>query len=286
MKSQGGEEMGRIANMVYEDLVARGRRMKTARQWRGWIERFEKVAGVKDKYDRGDVIKYLAYCRELGVGQNSINTMLRPVKLLAQIQEWERGFPKLAMPRVKVTDIKRPELSYEEIVKMIKVGKRVLDGRRLAFLALSTTYGLRREEIVNLSKDGLIDSDSLRIETLKGGPATTHRIPCEIKRFLAGFENTDTRYMSRIFNSICYRVGVRKKRGSGYGWHSIRRRLATELITRGLPSLTVVRYMRWSDAWMKGELGMLGIYVKKEQGTIDEEVFKVHPFIEYWNGKK
>ena len=274
MKSQGGEEMGRMANIVYEDLVARGRSMKTARQWRGWIERFEGVAGVKDKYDRGDVIKYLAYCRELGVGQKSINTMLRPAKLLAQIQEWERGFPKLAMPRVKVTDIKRSELSYEEIVKMIKVGKRVLDARRLAFLALSTTYGLRREEIVNLNKDGLIGSDSLRIETLKGGPTTTHRIPCEIKRFLAGFENTDTRYMSRMFNSICYRVGVRKKRGSGYGWHSIRRRLATELITRGLSSLTVVRYMRWSDAWMKGELGMLGRYVKKEQGTIDEEVFK------------
>ncbi|MFC1906331.1 hypothetical protein ACFLV9_00640 [Chloroflexota bacterium] len=40
--------------------------------------------------------------------------------------------------------------------------------------------------------------------------------------------------------------------------------------------------MRWSDAWMKGELGMLGIYIEKEQGTIDEEVFKVYPFLEYW----
>jgi len=275
--------MSKLGELVYKDLVARGKSLKTARSWRGIMDRFQNVCGDKEGYCRADVIKYLVDCRERGIRQNSIVTMLRPVKLLWQILELGE-FPKLAMPQVKTTDVSRPILGSEEIVKMIKEGKHILDKQSLAYLALATTYGLRRGEMSKMSDKCVCGVKELRVETLKGGPVTVHKVPDEIRKHLNGFETIDDRYMSRKFNAICNRVGLRNKKG--YGWHSIRRRLATELITRGLPSLTVVRYMRWSDAWMKGELGMLGIYVKKEQGTIDEEVFKIHPFLEYWNGKK
>ncbi|GAI36646.1 unnamed protein product, partial [marine sediment metagenome] len=78
--------MAKLAEMIYNDLIARGREQDTARHWKTWTERFEQVCGVKEKYDRSDVIKFLAWEREQKFTQNSINTHLRPIKLLAQIQ--------------------------------------------------------------------------------------------------------------------------------------------------------------------------------------------------------
>ncbi|HEY82192.1 MAG TPA: site-specific integrase [Dehalococcoidia bacterium] len=276
--------MGKLAEMVYFDLVARGRKVSTAQMWKRCIERFERVAGIKDKYDRADVLAYVADLRESGLCQNSINIMLRPVKLLAQIQEWD--FPRIAMPKVRVSDVKKPTLSYDEVVEMIKKGKKVLSRKQLAYLALSTVYGLRREEMVNLDGREVRRGERLTVKTLKGGPETTHRIPGEIKRYLKGFEPAvDIREMSNEFRRICKAVGVKRK--DGYGWHSVRRCLATELEVRAGSNVSVSRFMRWSDSSMKGELAMLATYAKKDQGKIDEEMFKVHPFLEFWSdGRK
>ncbi len=271
--------MGRIAEMVYVDLVARGRSISTAKSWRRFIERFENVAGVKEEYGRADVIAYIANCRERGINQNSINTELRPVKLLAQIQGWD--FPNVPMSKVRNCDVKRPILSYDEVVGMIEKGKKVLSKRQIAYLALTTVYGLRRAEMANMSNEEVNSGETITVKTLKGGPTTTHQLPCEVRRYLKGFEPTDIRYMSKEFKSIFRKVGVKGKKG--YGWHSIRRRLATELLLRGVSSTNVVRFMRWSDAWMKGEFRMLLLYADREQSCIDEEVFRAHPFLEFWS---
>ncbi|GAH50833.1 unnamed protein product, partial [marine sediment metagenome] len=47
-------------------------------------------------------------------------------------------------------------------------------------------------------------------------------------------------------------------------------------------ALNVLRFMRWSDASTRGEFGMLTIYAKKDQGRIDEDIFKMHPFLPFW----
>jgi hypothetical protein len=148
------QEVGKMASLaekVYMDLVARGKDIETARRWRNWTARFEVCCGSKSKYERDDVIRYLSYLRERGYRQSSIDVMLRPVKLLAQVQGW--NFPRLAMPKVRDSDISRPMLSHEEVSQMIKRGKEVLSERELAYLALSTTYGMRREELGNFRQD-------------------------------------------------------------------------------------------------------------------------------------
>jgi hypothetical protein len=70
--------------------------------------------------------------------------------------------------------------------------------------------------------------------------------------------------------------------GQYYGWHSIRRALATELLMRDVSLINILRFMRWSDASLRGEFGMLVIYARRNQGEIDECVFKVHPFLASW----
>jgi hypothetical protein len=182
------------------------------------------------------------------------------------------------MPKVRDSDIRRPMLSYEEVCLIIRRGKQLLSARELAYLALSSTYGLQREE---LSRLGRIDG-KVTVGTVKGGPVTTHVVPVEIKPYLAGYERTGVRYMSFIFGRIVMKLGI-SLAGENYGWHAIRRSLATELLYRDVSLINVVRFMRWSDGSLKGEFGMLAIYGKRNQEEIDRSVFKVHPFLPIWS---
>jgi hypothetical protein len=157
-----------VGEKDYMDLMARGKDVETAKDWCRWIMKFEVCCGSKGKYERDDVIRYLCYLREKGYKQSSIEVMVKPVRLLAQIQGW--SFPRLAMPKVREGDVRRPILSNAEVYMLIKRGKEVLSDRELAYVALSTTYGLRREELGSL---GRIDG-KVTVNTVKGGPVTTH----------------------------------------------------------------------------------------------------------------
>ena len=272
--------MGELALRIKKDLLARGKTEGCAQHWQTWTERFEAMCGVKDAYCREDVIEYLAWCREQGYSQLSIETMLRPIKLLADIQGWQ--FPKLSMKKARDSEIYRPMLSKEDVAKAILVGREgALVGKELALLALSTIYGLRREEM-SAPNEPVIDVDVgiVRINTAKGGEVVNHLIPDEIREYLSEYEASSYGYTAQLYREIMCRVGVRF--GWRYGWHTIRRTLVTELLLSEISSVTVHRYMRWSDNSLKGNFGVMMMYAKKDQARIDSEIFKVHPFIKYW----
>ena len=184
-------------------------------------------------------------------------------------------------PKVKNSEISRPAFSVDEIVHIIGKAKEVCNERELAFLAAASVYGLRREEIGTLEvNDGVV-----KVDTAKGGEATFQIIPDEIKDYMKGYRACkDVRYMTRVFQSIVSKVGLEVNRG--YGWHSIRRALATELALRNVSALNILRFMRWSDAGVKGEFGMLSIYAKREQDKIDKSIYEVHPFLCAWSSSQ
>lgn len=273
--------MGELGALVYEDLVARGRKEVTAKQWRRWTIKFEELCGIKDNYDRTDVVKFLAQLRRDGNKQSSINVIIRPIKLLAQIQKWPDGFPRLAMPKVRPSDVERPFLSHDEVCGMIRRAKVVCNKRELAYLALSTTYGLRRAELASLE----ICDGKVTVDTVKGGVVTTHVIPDEIKQYISGYHSTGIPYLTLVFHRICEKVGMDELNGKAHGWHAIRRALATELMEGEVSALNIVRFMRWSDDTVKSEFGMLVIYAHRNQELIDRSVFKVHPFLPIWSEK-
>ena len=267
------------AQLVYHDLIARGRRVETARRWRSLVQRFEACCGVKDSYDRADVVKFIAELRQEGMKQNSINARLKALGLLCQIQNWDGGFPRLAMPKVKNSEISRPAFSVDEVVHIIGKAKEVCNERELAFLAAASVYGLRREEIGTLEvNDGVV-----KVHTAKGGEAIFQIMPDEIKDYMKDYRACkDVRYITRLFQSIVSKVGLEVNRG--YGWHSIRRALATELALRNVSAINILRFMRWSYASsLQGEFGMLAIYAQRNQAEIDECIFRVHPFLSAWS---
>ncbi len=269
------------AQSVYHDLIARGRKVETARRWRSIIQRFEACCDVKDSYNRADVVKFVAVLRQQGMKQNSINSKLKALRLLCQIQNWDGGFPRLAMPKVKNSEVNRPLFTTDQVVHIISRAREVCSERELSFLAAASVYGLRREEIGTLEvRDGVI-----KVNGTKGGESTFQIIPDAIKDYMKGYRAcSDVRYMTRVFQRVMSKVGLEVKRG--YGWHSIRRALATELVLRDISSLNIVRFMRWSDAGMKGEFGMLAIYARREQDKIDKSIFEVHPFLSAWSSSQ
>lgn len=267
------------ADRVYEDLVARGRRETTARRWAAIVGRFEGCCGVKDDYSRGDVVRFLVRLRADGLSQNSIKTLIQPIRLLSHVQGWKDGFPKLTMPRVRSSEVRRPVFSKDQMGFLIVRAKEVCSGRELAFLAMASTYGLRREEIGTLRVgDGVVT-----VNTVKGGEVTSHLIPDEVRELARDYRGcNDVRYLTRVFQKIVGKAGL-EVNGGRHGWHSIRRALASELLMRDVSLLNVVRFMRWSDGGLKGEFGMLAIYDRRDQAQVDKAIFEVHPFLSFWN---
>ena len=257
--------------------MARGKSVFTARQWRSKVGEFIRCCGEKDNYDRADVIKFLAQLREAGWKQSSIEVMMRPLKLLAQIQKWPEGFPRLSMRKVSSDEVNRPIMSFHEVRTFIERGREVLTDRELSVLALSTIYGLRREELCTAE----VGVDKVKINTAKGGRVVTHLVPEEIKSYIVGYTHSDIYYMTKMFHRMVGKVGISLP-GKAFGWHSIRRALVTELVARDVSLLSIIRFMRWSDATLKGEFGMVSLYTVRSQAEIDRSVFAVHPFLSAW----
>ena len=62
----------------------------------------------------------------------------------------------------------------------------------------------------------------------------------------------------------------------GYGWHSFRRSVATELKNAGIREWDIYSFMRWSTG------SILATYIQTEPKQNKEKIFKKHPFIQYW----
>jgi site-specific recombinase XerC len=129
------------------------------------VQKFEVCCGVKDSYNRADVVKFIAELREEGMKQNSINSRLKALRLLCQIQNWHGGFPRLSMPKVKNSEISRPAFRVDEVVHIIGKAKEVCNERELSFLAAASVYGLRREEIGTLE----VSDGHVKVHTAKDG---------------------------------------------------------------------------------------------------------------------
>lgn len=272
-----GKTKATLGQLVYEDLIARGKREATARQWRSMAVRFAECCGIKETYERSDVVKFLASLRAEGFRESTLAVAMRPIKLLAQIQGWD--FPHLSMPKVRESDITRPIFSFEDVSFMIRRGRQVLPARLLAYLALSTTYGLRREELCTLGDIG----QTVTVNTVKGGLVTTHLVPPEIKPYIKAYRRAEKRYMTKLFQKMVEDLGFIGL--ANYGWHSIRRALVTELVNRDVSLLNIMRFMRWSDASLRGQFNMVSVYAARKQETIDRSIFEVHPFLSVWRNE-
>ena len=260
----------------------------------------KKFLDYADNLDKETIDSYMKKLTREKKSAGTINFAFRVIRRLFAVNELDWPYSQGQAPQISERDEYKPALDPEIIKLMIEATKDGrLDDDSAYFLALSTIYGLRRGEMVEL-KSGDIDfaSGTIFISTLKNGRQRYHLIPMEIKPYLErrNFERQyDLTQVSQVFWRIINKSGLEALRTNGLklGWHSIRRSLLAGLMDNGLNPFAARVFLRWKG--VTGELamparyyastviGLKGNKVVSEEAKGDKEVFeKYHPFLKFW----
>jgi integrase len=238
-----------------------------------------------------DFRRYFLHRRDQGITERTLRKEFVQLKKLAEANSWPWPFTSDDTP-VPEEEPFAPAFTPEEIRTLIEAQDKYSKGERF-YLAVSTTWGLRREEMLRIRKRDYNET-TIKIKTAKRGRRVEHLIPDEIKPILQAYHpklrgiNT----LSYIFYRILDKAGLPRRKG--YGWHSIRRTVETALewglAENRLPLSLVADFMGWSKTRkgaMYGGAPMVGVYSHPEVMAddplaIDKLVLNVHPFVKMW----
>ena len=252
------------------------------------------------EYAEGDFSKekvnnYLDHLRKRHkYSDGTVNFAFRIIRTLFQRNGLEWPFRRGEAPAIREDSIQAPALHPNTIGRIIETVRKNGEADEAAFIALSTTYGLRRVEMMELTQNDVrIRDRTIHIATAKHGRERTHLIPPEIIPYLERYDFNQRVSEFGLFvlwHRIEYKIGLNHT--DQVGWHSIRRTLNT-LLLRRLPEATVMSFLRWKQRTSShmpfrysairfvGEEGVT-TEVIGEALDVDNEVFQVHPFLEYW----
>jgi len=247
--------------------------------------------------DKENINNYIKKLKRQGRSPGTLNFAFRVIRRLFAVNGLDWPFRRGEAPPIGQRDEIKPALDPEVIKTMIQTAKDDgLNNDESCFLALSTVYGLRREEMYNLvSKDIDFKGNTIFISTVKSGRQRYHLIPPEIKPYLERHD-FETRYSDTAMSQMFWRIINKSKlevfRSERLGWHSIRRTLITLLHQSGVDPFTVHQFMRWKGAQRDMAMdtryhathfiGLEGTKVVAFEAQSDKEVFKKHPLLKLW----
>ncbi len=242
--------------------------------------------------------RFFIHRREQDISERTLTKEFIQLKKLADANNWPWPFTSDDRP-VAEEEPFAPAFMPEEIETLIKARDEYSQGE-LFYVAVSTTWGLRREEMVRIRKrDYNEQTIKIKIAKQKGRALRVeHIIPDEINAILQKYHPklNNINSLSYLFYRVLNKAGIEQRKG--YGWHSVRRTLRTvlewNLAEARLPLSLVADFMGWSKTQkgiVYGGAPMLGVYAHPEimssdPFALDRQVLKVHPFIKIWGGQK
>ncbi len=250
-----------------------------------------------DALDKESINRHLARLKRQGKSAGTVNFAFRVIRTLFNVNKLDWPFRRGEAPLIRQRDEYKPALDPELIRIMVdaaKAGK--LEGAPACFLALSTVYGLRREELCDLESGDLdLEANTIFINTVKRGRERYHLIPAEIKPYL-GRHDFSQRYnltqMSQLFWVVVNRSGLEALRPQRLGWHCIRHTVKTLLDDSGLSPYAVHSFKRWKSVEREFAMdvryhashfvGLDGTRVVTQEAESDKEIFEKHPMLEMW----
>lgn len=245
-------------------------------------------------YDRQTLDRYLEHLRKNDYSDGTINFVFRILRTMYQRNKMDWPYRRGESPSIREDQVNAPAIHPDLVIDFIQAAKESDDDEIKFFLALSTTYGLRREEMVELSEEEInINDRTIHISTVKHGRDRTHIIPAQIVPYLEGY-NLKNRVSSFYLFSLWYRIEnmIGITHTDGVGFHSIRRTLDTLLLDQ-LPDTVVMSFLRWkqkTSASMPYRYSAQTFVGRDGRTTkvigdaldVDVKVFAIHPFIKYW----
>lgn len=257
-----------------------------------YAQEFLDLAGGQP--DREAVIKYLDRLRKRKYSDGTVNFAFRVIRTLFNRNNLDWPFTRGEAPQIREDEVQAPALDPDLIGEMIMTVKTKGTPAEAAFLSLSTTYGMRRIELIELTTDDVrVEDRTIHIATAKHGRERTHLIPEEILPHLKKHD-FGTRMSEFGLLGVWYRMeyNIGLKHIDQVGFHSVRRTLNT-LLLDSLPEHVVMSFLRWKQR-TSGHMpyrysaqrfvGREGITTKVvgEAKDVDSKVFEVHPFLNYW----
>ncbi len=230
---------------------------------------------TKNVYTKWDVIEFLKHLQDQRFSSSFIRGTYYALRLFFESEGWlwEVKMPKLSNPLPQIA------MSKNDVVELIQGTLANGSPEEKTYLALSTTYGLRRAELAQITgKDFDLIKKTIFIRTKKGGVSRNHLIPDSISPFLSSssFNGTRSPYsISMLWHLIEQHTDLHFD--AGVAWHAIRHRLNVELVEAGVPEIAILNFMRW-----RYKSSMVLYYFTPDQRESDEKIFSVHPFIPIW----
>ena len=244
------------------------------------VAQFVVSIGPKKVYTKTDAIKWLNRLTNEGRSKGHIRWCAYVLTSFYRSLELDPPFKGREYPSGPSDDelvTSAPALTKNAIREMIEAVLDRGDHRMMAFLAISTTYGLRAEELSRIKKDD-VTRTTFAVHTAKGGAERVHKVPKEIVECISDYDfpKLHTQSIINLFKAIQKLTGHKHKHREG--WHSIRRRLVQELEDAGVSERHRYAFMRWGAR----RRGIIGVYSKPKPDEADDKVFKDHPFLKYW----
>ena len=249
-------------------------------------------------FDRETIDKYLDHLRTKKTmkkySDGSKNFVFRVIRTLFSRNDIEWPFRRGESPQIREDNVTAPALNPKTVIRMIEAVKGNGQPDERAFLALSSTYGLRRVEMVELmQKDIRFKDRTIHIATAKHGRERTHIIPEQIIPHLKCYD-FDTTVSEFALFTLWYRLehSIGLQHPERANWHSIRRAL-NHMLARELTDVTVKSFLRHKQRTSSDMTYRYSAvkFVGEEEETVelaaslfqvDNDVFKIHPFIKYW----
>jgi hypothetical protein len=238
-----------------------------------------------------DFRDFFTWRRQKGITERTLRTDYFHIKKLAEANDWKWPFIKEDAPVSKQKPF-APSHSIADIEKIIAARDKYSKSERF-FLAVSTTWGCRREELSTIVKRDY-NTETINLLIAKRHIYIEHLIPDVLKPIFAAYhpDRTSTSALSETYHRICEKAGVLHP--PGWGWHSFRRMvetaLSSALVANGMPESWVGVYMGWSPENVGRTFrasAMAGLYGHEREATTDpwemeRKIIAVHPFLQCW----
>ena len=239
-----------------------------------------------------NVRAFYQYLQDDGYAAGSIHAAHKVVHRLFVVNGLEYPLNVREYPIITDRDVHNYRLATADIRSMVAASMGLGPEHR-CFLALSTVYGLRRVEMVEMRPDSLdVRSRLIFVATAKHGRQRYHLVPDEILPYLVewGFRlRMSEERLSGLFTDLKKAIGLTVY---DIGWHSIRRQLVRLLWEAGFTQPEIMEFGRWrtggsSMAVHYGSSKEIGTatdstQLGQEEQRLDEKIFAAHPLLPLW----
>lgn len=228
-----------------------------------------------------DAENWVAHTKRTRKSVNYQNIAYWAVKRLYIVNKWDFPDSLEVGPRTpEFYQQQTPVFGVPEISKLVLWAKENANPQEAAMIAISTTWGLRREEMRRIEPED-VQNGIFVVRTGKHGRARAHIIPPEIEPYIRGYDfepRLSLTYLSNLFMIVCYKGEVPRKDGTS--WHGVRRTIAGFLEDKGWAESKIANYLRWSTS--RRGMAMRYAMATREDKEVDQDAYLQLHWLRLW----